>query len=197
MPSAVVVEHDPAWPARAEHLLRGVRSAFASLAGAEHFVYEHIGSTAVPGLAAKPIVDLQVRMPSLPDLAELADALAPTPFVPARGARRDSPGVYRDTPRPGDRADAALYEKRLFHAPAEAAILHVRRTDSPFAAFVVEFRDWLRHHPDQASRYEQIKRDLAEQHADAPDYDDYTRAKSAFLDEIQPLMRDWARNRTS
>ncbi|MGW1678200.1 GrpB family protein [Saccharopolyspora sp. NPDC002376] len=197
MPPAVVVDHDPAWPARAQQLLGGVRSAFASLTGAEHFVYEHIGSTAVPGLAAKPIVDLQVRMPSLPDLAELADVLAPTPFVPAHGARQDSPGVYRDTPRPGDRTDAALYEKRLFHAPTEAAILHIRRTDSPFAAFVVEFRDWLRHHPDQASRYEQIKRALAEHHADAPDYDDYTRAKSAFLNEIQPQMRDWARNRTT
>lgn len=196
MPPAVIVGYDPAWPARAQQLLNAVRSVFASLAEADHFVYEHIGSTAVPGLAAKPIVDLQVRMPSLPSLAELTDVLAPTPFVPSHGARPDSPGVHRDTPRPGDRTDAALYEKRLFYAPAEDAILHIRRTDSPFAEFVVEFRDWLRHHPDQARRYEQIKRALAEQHADAPDYDDYTRAKSAFLNEIQPQMRSWARNRT-
>ncbi|TDD01844.1 GrpB family protein [Saccharopolyspora terrae] len=197
MPPAVIVAYDPAWPARAQKLLHELRSVFVSLAGADQFAYEHIGSTAVPGLAAKPIVDLQIRMPSLPSLAELADLLAPTPFVPSHGARLDSPGVHMDTPRPGDRTDAALYEKRLFHAPAEEAILHIRRCDSPFAEFVVEFRDWLRHHPDQARRYEQIKRALAEQHAAASDYDDYTRAKSAFLNEIQPAMRSWAHNRLS
>lgn len=196
MPPAVIVDYDPAWPTGAQQFLDEVRSALASFTSAEHFIYEHIGSTAVPGLAAKPIVDLQVRMPSLPSLADLATALAQTPFVPAYGSRPDSPGVYRDTPRPGDPTDVALYEKRLFHAPAEAAILHVRRADSPFAEFVVEFRDWLRHHPDQARRYEQIKRGLAEQHGDAPDYDDYTRAKTTFLNQIQPQMRNWASSRT-
>ncbi|MDI2032426.1 GrpB family protein [Saccharopolyspora sp. TS4A08] len=197
MPPAVIVAPDPVWPARAQQLLRELRSAFAPLNGADEFTYEHIGSTAVPGLGAKPIVDLQVRMPSLRSLAELAELLAPTPFVPAPGARPDSPGVYADVPRPGDPEDAVLYEKRLFHAPAEEAVLHIRRSDSPFAQFVVDFRDWLRHHPDQARRYEQIKRALAEQHAAASDYDDYTRAKSAFLDEIQPRLRGWARNRSS
>ncbi|HVK20744.1 MAG TPA: GrpB family protein [Actinokineospora sp.] len=194
MPPALIVEYDPAWPGRALRLLREVRAAFVSLAGTEYFVYEHIGSTAVPGLAAKPYVDLQVRMPSLSSLAELADILAPTPFVPAFGARPDSPGVHRDIPRPGDHVDLARYEKRLFYAPTEAAILHIRRTDSPFAEFVVEFRDWLRHHPDRARRYEQLKRDLAVRHANDSDYDDYTRAKSAFLDEIQPHLRDWVRH---
>ena len=166
VPTAVIVAYDPAWPARAQQLLNEVRSVLVFLTEADHFAYEHIGSTAVPGLAAKPIVDLQVRMPSLPDLADLADILGRTPFVPAHGARPDSPGVHRDIPRPGDATDAALYEKRLFHAPSEAAILHIRRTDFPFAQFVVEFRDWLRHHPDQAGRYEQLKRTLATQHAD-------------------------------
>lgn len=192
MPRAVIVDYDPAWPIRARQLLSTVRSAFASRA--EEFGYEHIGSTAVPGLAAKPFVDLQVRMPTLPSMAELTDILAPTPFIPAQGARPDSPGVHRDIPRPGDPVDPPLYEKRLFHSPAEAAILHIRRADSPFAQFVVDFRDWLRQHPDQARRYEQLKRDLAERHAGDPDYDDYTRAKSAFLNEIQPRLRGWARS---
>jgi GrpB-like predicted nucleotidyltransferase (UPF0157 family) len=196
MPSAVIVDYNPAWPDRAQRLLGEVRLAFASLPQADLFTYEHIGSTSVPGLAAKPFMDLQARMPSLPSLAELAGILGLTPFVPEHGARPDSPGVHRDTPRPGDHADAALYEKRLFVAPAEAAILHIRRTDSPFAEFVVEFRDWLRHHPDQARRYEQIKRALAVRHAGDPDYDDYTRAKTVFFNEIQPEMRDWVRNRT-
>ncbi|QTR06192.1 GrpB family protein, partial [Saccharothrix algeriensis] len=70
-----------AWRVRAPRLLAEVGGVFAPLAGSDRFAYEHIGSTAVPGLAAKPFLDLQVRMPSLPGLAELADVLAPTPFV--------------------------------------------------------------------------------------------------------------------
>ncbi|KAA9166141.1 GrpB family protein [Amycolatopsis acidicola] len=191
MAAAVVVEYEPSWPARAAHLLDEVRAAFAS--DGNRFVYDHIGSTAVPGLAAKPIIDLQVRMPSLPDLADVARRLAPTGFVPAHGARPDSPGVYRDTPRPGDPTDDELYTKRLFHDPRRAAILHIRRLDSPFGRFVVTFRDWLRSNPEQAARYEAIKRRLAEQHAEASDYDDYTRAKSAFFNETDGEMRAWAR----
>ncbi len=193
----MVVDYESSWPDRARRLLAEVKDALGPLAGSDRFVYDHIGSTAVPGLAAKPIVDLQVRMPSLPGLDELADLLASTGFVPARGARPDSPGVHRDTPRRGDPADDELYEKRLFHDPARAAILHIRRVDSPFAVFVVIFRDWLRSNPEQAKRYQETKRRLAGAHAEDGDYDDYTRAKSAFFDETNNEMRAWARAQAS
>jgi dephospho-CoA kinase len=197
VPIAVVVDHDPSWPTRAQRLLDEVRAALIPLADSAHFVYEHIGSTAVPGLAAKPIIDLQVRMPSLPALDRLAELLTSTGFGPAKGARPDSPGVYRDNPRPGDPTDAALYEKRLFQAPERAVILHIRRTDSPFAQFVVLFRDWLRSNPEQAELYQQTKRRLAAQHAGDGDYDDYTRSKSAFFDRTDADMREWARTQAS
>lgn len=193
MPNAVVVDYQPSWPDQAQQLLDEMKAALTSLADSGHFVYDHIGSTAVPGLAAKPIIDLQVRMPSLPALDQLAELLASTGFVPAQGARPDSPGVYRDSPRPGYPTDAALYEKRLFHDPKRAVVLHVRRTDSPFAQFVVLFRDWLRSNHEQANLYQQTKRRLAEQHANDGDYDDYTRSKSAFFDETNDEMRAWAR----
>jgi GrpB-like predicted nucleotidyltransferase (UPF0157 family) len=136
-------------------------------------------------------------MPSLPGLDELAQLLASTGFLPARGSRPDSPGVYRDTPRPGDPVDDELYEKRLFYDRTRAAILHIRRTDSPFARFVVVFRDWLRSNPEQVIRYQQTKRRLAEEHAGDSDYDDYTRAKSAFFNETNDEMRAWARAQAS
>ncbi len=47
------------------------------------------------------------------------------------------------------------------------------------------FRDWLRAHPEEAARYERTKRALAAEHADDPDYDDYTRAKTAYFDQVQ------------
>jgi dephospho-CoA kinase len=192
VPIAVIVDYESSWPDHAARLLDEVGAALAPLGDSGRFSYEHIGSTAVRGLAAKPIIDLQVRMPSLPALDELADLLAHTGFVPAPGSRADSPGVYRDTPRPGDPTDSSLYEKRLFHDPARAAILHIRRADSPFAHFVVLFRDWLRSNPEQANLYQQVKRHLAAQHAGDGDADDYTRSKTAFFDGTDDAMREWA-----
>lgn len=189
---AVIFEYDAGWPERAQRLLDEVAFAFSTLPDAGRCAFEHIGSTAVPGLAAKPFLDLQARVPRLPDTEELAGLLEPTCFEVADGSRPDSPGVYRDIPRPGDTTPAELYRKRLFHSPLHEAILHVRLAGSPFAAFVVEFRDWLRAHPAEARRYEELKRLVADRHAGDPDYDDYTRAKSTYFDEIQPRLRAWA-----
>ncbi len=120
---------------------------------------------------------------------------APTPPPIERGARPDSPGVYRDVARPGADPAPELYAKRLLTRPGDEdeppVILHVRRLDSPFAAYVVAFRDWLRAVPAEATAYEATKRDLAARHADADDYDDYTRDKTAFLDAAQSRMERW------
>lgn len=192
---AVVVDYDTDWPNRADELLQDVSSACSLLRDADRYVYEHIGSTSVPGLPAKPIVDLQVRVPNLPDRDELSALLMPIGFEIAHGSRPDSPGVYRDIPRPGDTAPEGAYRKRLFHSPAREAILHIRLSDSPFAEFVVVFRDWLRADADEADEYAKMKRRTAELHADDADYDDYTRAKSAYFDEVEPRMWTWATKR--
>jgi GrpB-like predicted nucleotidyltransferase (UPF0157 family) len=176
-----------------------VARSLEGLEGSETFVHEHIGSTAVPGLVAKPILDLQVRATPLPSEAALEDALGPLGLSIARGSRPDSPGVYRDLPRPGADPDPARYRKRLLTHPGHdgepPVILHVRLLDSPFAEYVVAFRDWLRAEPAEAAAYEATKRDLAARHADADDYDDYTRDKTAFLDAAQPRMEHWLASR--
>ena len=190
-----IAAYDPAWPTRAQQLLKRITEALTGLPVPVQTVCDHIGSTAIPGLAAKPILDLQVRVAMLPSMDELAAALSPIGFVPAAGARPDSPGVYSDTPRPDSSASPEKYEKRLFHSPDEAAILHIRRIDSPFAEFVVLFRDWLRPHPHHARQYAERKFELAAQHAADLDYDDYTRAKTEIFDRIEPEMRRWAEQR--
>src|SRR5690606_21049396 len=140
-------------------------------------------------------IDLQVRVAPLPSEAALEAALGPLGFAIERGARPDSPGVYRDVPRPGADPDPVLYRKRLLTRTGVdgelPVILHVRRLDSPFAAYVVAFRDWLRAVPAEAAAYEATKRSLAARHADADDYDDYTRDKTAFLDAAQARMERW------
>lgn len=149
----------------------------------------------MPGLAAKPYVDLQIRILPLPSHDELEARLAPLGFDRARGARPDSPGVDRDIPRGDEQAPVEAWEKRLYVHRRESVILHIRRADSPWGRYTVWFRDWLRAHPAERERYETLKRKLSMENAGKPDYDDYTRAKTAFFDDVQEAFTTWARAR--
>jgi dephospho-CoA kinase len=195
MAAPEIVSYDPSWPSVAQRWIQRIASDLAA-SGVHALAVEHIGSTAVPGLGAKPYVDIQVLVPRLPGEEATTAALAPAGFSRARGSRADSPGVDFDIPRPG--ADPRHHEKLLYVRETESepsvrgVILHVRRADSSFADFVLAFRDWLRADPAAAGEYERLKRALAEQHAGAADYDDYTRAKSEFMDRAQHAM-GWPR----
>ncbi len=68
----------------------------------------------------------------------------------------------------------------------------MRRDDSPWADFMVWFRDWLRARPAERRRYDRVKRALSAQNAGLPDYDNYTRAKTAYFDVVQERFEAWA-----
>ena len=189
---AALVDHDPRWLLRAGQVLDQIRVALDGLPGAAEAQFDHIGSTSVPGLAAKPFLDLQVRILPLPSDVDLSLRLEPIGFRRAHGSRPDSPGVHRDTPRGDARVPDEVWEKSLFFAAGESAILHVRRRDSPWGRYTVWFRDWLRAHPDARRRYEMTKRELSESNVCKADYDDYTRAKTDFFDEVQTVFTRWA-----
>jgi dephospho-CoA kinase len=192
---AALSEYDPEWPHRAEGYLAAVSDALRELPGCNAAAYDHIGSTAVPGLAAKPFIDLQVRIIPLPPDDLLVDRLHPLGYRRAQGSRPDSPGVYRDIPRGEPAVDDAVWQKSLLVNEAEKVILHIRRSDSPWGLYTVWFRDWLRAHPSERDRYATLKRMLSAQNEGKADYDDYTRAKTAFFDEVQSEFEAWARPR--
>jgi dephospho-CoA kinase len=178
--------HDPSWALTAERRSRALRQALANLDPANRLGLrriDHIGSTAVTDLDAKPFLDVQVTVDRLPDPAALASALAPLGWAPAVGGRPDSPGVHRDLRHDADTAPDEVFAKRLLVAPdpVRPAILHVRMTASPFARRVVRFRDQLRADPRLRRDYERMKRVAAAAHAGDEDYDDYTRDKSDWL----------------
>jgi len=188
----MLTPYDDAWPRAAAARLNDLRRVLEPLD--PDCAFDHIGSTSVPGLTAKPLIDLQVRMPRLPDAATLDPPLLEVGFHAHAGSRPDSPGVERDSPRGSQQAPDEVWEKRLFTAQDPDSVLHVRRSDSPWGRYTVMFRDWLRRHPDQAARYAEMKQSLAHEHVDDPDYDDYTRAKTAYFDEVQPKFEWWARS---
>ncbi|MDQ1216798.1 GrpB family protein [Microbacterium arborescens] len=177
--------HDPVWTVEARAILDRVRAALDGLPGADAARFDHIGSTAVPGLDAKPIIDLQVAILPLPAEDELSARLRPAGFRREWGSRPDSPGVSRDIPRGVDDVPDEVWEKRLYVAPGADVILHVRRSDSPWARETVRFRDALCSDSVLRARYQDLKRRLSAANAGKADYDDYTRAKTAFFSDMR------------
>lgn len=190
---AALVPHSSEWARIAREQLSLIRHLLSGIAGIESAVFEHIGSTAVPGLAAKPSIDLQIRILPLPSDESLSALLAPIGYAPELGSRPDSPGVYRDIPRGIETVSEDVWEKHLFTAQDVPAILHVRRSDSPWGLYAVWFRDWLRAHPNARQQYEDVKRTLSRENSGKLDYDDYTRAKTHFIDSVQSEFEAWAR----
>jgi GrpB-like predicted nucleotidyltransferase (UPF0157 family) len=194
---AALSEPDLSWGVRASEGLEEVATALADLPGAGAATLDHIGSTSVAGLAAKPIIDLQVRILPLPSYEDLAPRLAPLGYEQALGSRPDSPGVKHDIPHGDEKVAAEVWEKRLYVARSRSIILHIRRADSPWGCYTVWFRDWLREHAESRQRYEETKRRLSAENEGKADYDDYTRAKTAFFREVHPLFCEWAQAKKS
>lgn len=161
--SVRIVPHDAAWTAAFEH---GAAALRAILGGASLGV-EHIGSTAVPGLAAKPVVDMLVG------LATIAAVLA----APARLA----PHGWEFPESINSRLDDRRFGKL---APGGVRTHHVHLVVHMGDEWVrlVAFRDALRADPALARRYEALKRALAEEHGN--EREKYTAAKTEFVTAV-------------
>ncbi|MFI7645398.1 dephospho-CoA kinase [Micromonospora sp. NPDC049460] len=174
----VLTEADPTWPQQYARLAARIRHAIAPA----DLRIDHIGSTAVPGLAAKDVIDIQLTVPTLADAdGPLAERLAAAGFPRL-------PGDWWDNPRlPG----SGRWEKRLHGSadPGRPVYLHVRAVDSPGWRYALLMRDHLRADPDQRAAYLLLKRELA---ASAPDSATYTTAKDPWFDEEHLRAEDWA-----
>jgi GrpB-like predicted nucleotidyltransferase (UPF0157 family) len=171
MRRVVIVPYDAGWPA----LAAAEAARFASaLAGDPRLVaIHHIGSTAVPGLAAKPILDL---LPEVRELACLEDA---RPALEALGYRwRGEHGL------PGRR-----YCSRD-EGGARVAHVHGYASGDPAVRHHLAFRDFLRAHPEVAAAYAAHKRACAAAHAD--DTEAYVAAKSGFVQQVLGDALAWA-----
>jgi GrpB-like predicted nucleotidyltransferase (UPF0157 family) len=133
-----VLDYDPGWPVEFQHHAEQIRSAV----GERALRIEHVGSTAVPGLPAKPIVDM---------VLVVADSAAETEFVPAL----DKAG-YRLFIR-----EPVWYEHRMFKRPEGGVNLHVFSAGCPEIDRMVTFRNWLRGNAADRELYALSKRTLA------------------------------------
>lgn len=187
----VLDDPDPRWAGQARALLDALADAAAD-AGLAEVDLQHIGSTSVPGLPAKPFLDLQLRLATLQADDVLDAVVGVAGFRPTEGSNPDSPGVRRDSPRGGEDVPDDVWRKRLYLAHDPDAVLHVRLAASPWGRHTVAFRDWLRAHPCEVERYAATKRRLSAQFAGDDHPDGYTRAKTAYFDEVHAAFTAWA-----
>jgi GrpB-like predicted nucleotidyltransferase (UPF0157 family) len=144
---------------------------------------EHIGSTSVPGLAAKDIIDVQISVARFDD-ARIDAALENAGLTPWAD-------IARDHCPPGMTLDEAELEKRYGsgEGPPRAHV-HVRVVGRFNHDYALLFRDYLRAHPDAANAYAEIKRVLAERYPN--DVDAYYSIKDPVCDVIMTGAREWA-----
>jgi GrpB-like predicted nucleotidyltransferase (UPF0157 family) len=146
-----VVDYDPEWPRLFEREADRIRAVL----GKRAVQLEHVGSTSVPGLAAKPIIDVMLVVP------DSGDEPAYVPDLEAAGYVL----VIREAER---------QQHRVFKGPDTNVNLHVYSPGSPELERYLIFRDRLRSHPADRERYQRVKRELAcrdwryvQQYADA------------------------------
>ncbi|WP_329144602.1 GrpB family protein [Streptomyces sp. NBC_01456] len=177
----LVVDHDPAWQARGLALAAELRSALAPLA----LHVEHIGSTAIPGMAAKPVLDFQVSVDDLQEAERAFDQL-----LADQGFQRS---VHQHDHVPAGRDDAPeRWAKRLWlrrgHS-GEDVNLHVRVLGAPNERLALLFRDWFRSHPGAVPAHSRFKSTLA---ATVDDVGVYSDVKDPVVDLVSTVAESWA-----
>jgi GrpB-like predicted nucleotidyltransferase (UPF0157 family) len=163
-----VVVYDPEWPTLFVERAAALRAALGEVA----LRIDHIGSTAVPGLAAKPIIDIQISVASFEPLDAFRVPFERLGYV--------------------FRVDNQEQTKRYFREPpgSRRTHIHVRRAGSFSEQLALLFRDFMRTHPDWANRYGELKIALADGHA--RDRERYTDQKRPFTWESLAEADEWA-----
>jgi dephospho-CoA kinase len=188
-----LVPYDDSWPSVAARLIERITVALGDAAGGDvapgdmAVSVEHIGSTSVPGLAAKDVIDLQVAVRRLSDadVPEFVKALGDKGFPRAEGNDQDA--VHSWAP------DPSSWGKR-FHGsadPGRVAHLHVREHGSAGWESALLFRDWLVDNPTDRDDYDDLKRALSQKETTTTAY---TMAKEPWIASALENARVWARH---
>ena len=154
-----LAEYDSQWPHKYQQEAKRIRTAL----GPRALRIEHVGSTSIPGLVAKPIIDI---------VLEIADSGNEREYAPALEAA----GYRLHLREPG------WYEHRLFKGTDDTVNLHVFSEGCPEIGRMVRFRDWLRASLEDRELYAQAKRALADQEWKYTQ--NYADAKSTVVKEI-------------
>ena len=166
-----LVEYDRSWPELFAREARRIEGALGRLA----LRIEHVGSTSIPGLAAKPIIDILLVVADSADENGYAGALSATGYV----LRIREPDWY---------------QHRMFKGEDPIVNLHVFSEDCPEIERMLLFRDWIRSNPADCALYGRTKRELARR--EWKYIQNYADAKGAVVEEIIGRARASRHNST-
>ncbi|WP_028926429.1 GrpB family protein [Pseudonocardia acaciae] len=161
-----IVEYDPGWPGRFGRERERIATALGPVARR----IDHIGSTSVPGLMAKPIVDIQVSVPDVEDEPSYLPGLLAV-------------GYRHRVREPGH---------RMVRTPERDVHVHVCDAGGEWEWRHLLLRDWLRREPADRDAYQRLKRELARR--DWADMNDYADAKGPLIAEMTDRAEAWARS---
>jgi GrpB-like predicted nucleotidyltransferase (UPF0157 family) len=176
----IIDKYNPIWRVEFETLRLSLLEILGSLA----IQVDHIGSTSVPGLGAKDVIDVQVSVREL--TPEVRRRLVDAGYHWFEAFTNDHVPLGEDT-------NPQLWAKFTFAQPEgeRRANVHVRILGNPNQRYALLFRDYLRAHPNSVKTIELIKRELVKRHAD--DEDAYYDIKDPVYDLIWDAAQDWAR----
>jgi GrpB-like predicted nucleotidyltransferase (UPF0157 family) len=161
-----IVDYDPHWPA----MFEDERKRIVEATGQWLIAIEHLGSTSVPGLAAKPVIDMVAAVATLNDAKHIIEPLAALGYDYVPEYEVELP-------------ERRYFRKRWRGPEGDKYHLHVVELGSEFWQRHLAFRDYLRRHPEAVREYAELKRRLAIKHG--TDIDAYTEAKSDFIRGIE------------
>lgn len=165
-----IYPYDPTWPDLFLQTARPLRDALGEVA----LRLDHIGSTSIPGTAAKPIIDIQISVAAFEPFDRILQPMESLGYI--------------------WRADNPELTKRYFREPTgtRRTHIHVRVAGSWSEQFALLFRDYMRHHPADAAAYVELKQHLATQYQD--NREAYTDAKTPFIWTIMQKADVWSQN---
>lgn len=185
MPSPEIVAYRDHWPAVAGDVITELSRA-TRLPGSS---FQHIGSTAVPGMAAKDTIDVQAQVPNLAAFSRVAgEGLASRLFRQHQGILADNPPVWWEGAEPTQGWEKLMWSRRAARLPD--VNLHVRLIDAPNARLALLFRDFMRAHPPEVTAYSAFKRALADHVDDVAAYSD---VKDPVVHLVIAEAARWAR----
>ncbi|MDP9316341.1 MAG: GrpB family protein [Chloroflexota bacterium] len=166
----IVVPYDPSWP----HLFAQIGQQLRTALNQQAVRIDHIGSTAIPQLAAKPVIDIQISVLALEPVTAYRSAIEAVGFI----WRANNPDLT----------------KRYFREALgqRGTHIHVRRAGSWSEQFALLFRDYLRTHPDDAEHYATLKQHLAQQYRH--ERDTYVAAKGPFIWTVMQRASQWSQD---
>jgi len=166
----IVVPYNPDWP----NLYSIEARKIAAVLAGEMMTIRHIGSTAVPGIKAKPIIDFLIEVHNIERVDEFKDAMMELRYEP-----RGENGI------PGRRYFIKNTEGVRTHH------VHIYQTGHPNIERHVDFRDYMRTHPEEAKAYSFLKEELVQRFRE--DSLQYTEGKGTFIREIDRRAAVWKR----